>query len=67
MFGLAYTLFAFFWSFWPSTTPVTAENFNLSVVMFVGVFILALAMYFVKGKEVYVGPVKQCRMPRLEI
>lgn len=67
MVGLAYVVFAFFWCFWPNETPVDAETFNWSVVMFVGVFILAVVMYFVEGRRVYVGPVKQCRMARLEI
>lgn len=67
IFALAYTVFAFFWPFWPNTTPVTAGDFNLIVVMFIEVFILALVMYFVQWKNVYVGPVKQCRMARLEI
>lgn len=65
--GLAYVLFAFFWSFWPNETPVDAETFNWSVVMFVGVLVLAVVMYMVEGKKVYDGPVKQCRMARMEI
>jgi amino acid transporter len=65
--GLAYVVFAFFWSFWPNETPVDAETFNWSLVMFLGVFMLALVMYAVEGKKVYVGPVKLCRMARLDI
>jgi amino acid transporter len=37
--GLAYALFSFFWSFWPTYTPVTAEGFNWSVVIFVAVLL----------------------------
>ncbi|KAF2437209.1 hypothetical protein P171DRAFT_459286 [Karstenula rhodostoma CBS 690.94] len=65
--GLAYVMFAFFWCFWPNGTPVNAETFNWSVAMFVRVLVLALVMYAVEGRKVYVGPVKQCRMARLEI
>ena len=65
--GLAYVSFAFFWCFWPNETPVDAELFNWSVAMFVGVLVLAVVVYFVEGRKVYVGPVKQCRMARLEI
>ncbi|KAF2856491.1 putative GABA permease [Plenodomus tracheiphilus IPT5] len=59
--GLAYVSFAFFWSFWPTFTPVTAENFNWSVCIFVAVFIACLAMYYTTGKNVYQGPVKNLR------
>ncbi|KAF2807267.1 amino acid transporter [Mytilinidion resinicola] len=64
--GLAYVTFTFFWSFWPTTTPVDVASFNWSVVMFVGVFIICIVMYFVQGKKVYFGPVKQIRAARLE-
>ncbi|KAF7591834.1 hypothetical protein BBP40_001031 [Aspergillus hancockii] len=55
--GWFYVLFALFWSFWPQTTPTTAEAFNWSVVIFGAVFILGLVMYFVKGRYEYDGPV----------
>ncbi|KAJ5512918.1 Amino acid/polyamine transporter I [Penicillium fimorum] len=54
--GLCYSVFAMFWSFWPGELPVTAENFNWSVVIFGAVFILSLIMYFVKGRKEYSGP-----------
>ena len=65
--GLCYVVFTFFWSFWPNKTPVAAETFDWSVVMFVGLLVLAFVMYFVEGNKVYTGSVKQCRMARLEI
>jgi amino acid transporter len=55
--GWLYVLFALFWSFWPQTTPTTVDTFNWSVVIFGGVFSLSLAMYFVKGRYEYDGPV----------
>lgn len=55
--ALLYVIFAIFWSFWPGTTPTTLDTFNWSVVIFVGVFIISLLMYFVKGRYEYVGPV----------
>jgi amino acid transporter len=64
--GLAYVTFTFFWSFWPTETPVNVENFNWSVVMFMGIFIICIVMYVVKGRKVYVGPVKEIRAARLE-
>jgi amino acid transporter len=59
--GLAYTLFSFFWSFWPTYTPVTAVDFNWSVLIFVTVLIFCVVVYFVEGKRVYKGPVQEIR------
>lgn len=55
--GLLYCCFALFWSLWPSESHVTRENFNWSVVIFVGVFIISLFMYIVSGRKKYSGPV----------
>ena len=55
--GLVYSFFAFFWSFWPNTTPVDATTFNWAVVMFLAVIIGSLASYFTKGREAFQGPV----------
>lgn len=55
--GLMYCCFALFWSLWPGDAEVTLENFNWSVVIFVGVFIISVGMYIVKGRKEYVGPV----------
>jgi amino acid transporter len=59
--GLAYVSFVFFWSFWPTTTPVDLQSFNWSVVLFLGVLVCALVMYLVKGRKVYNGPVSVVR------
>jgi amino acid transporter len=55
--GLCYCVFAMFWSFWPTEMPVSADNFNWSIVIFAAVFILSLVMYAVKGIKEYEGPV----------
>ena len=55
--GLAYTVFAFFWCFWPNETPVEASTFNWSMVIFVGVTVASLVMYWVKGRATFDGPV----------
>lgn len=55
--ALVYVTFAFFWAFWPNERPVTLQNFNWAVVMFVGVFALSVGYYLVHGRKVYVGPV----------
>ncbi|EEA19151.1 GABA permease, putative [Talaromyces marneffei ATCC 18224] len=54
--GVLYCCFAFFWSLWPSELPVTVDNFNWSVVIFGGVFIISLCMYVFKGRMEYAGP-----------
>lgn len=55
--GLAYALFAFFWSFWPAQANVDVETFNWAIVIFLGVAVVSLVLYAVKGRKVYVGPV----------
>jgi len=55
--ALAYSNFAFFWSFWPNEVPVTAENFNWAVVMFLATAIIAVVDWVVRARHVYKGPV----------
>lgn len=55
--ALVYVCFAFFWAFWPNERPVTLQNFNWAVVMFLGVFALSVGYYFLHGKKFYLGPV----------
>ncbi|CEO59596.1 hypothetical protein PMG11_04268 [Penicillium brasilianum] len=59
--GLVYCVFAMFWSFWPTELPITTDNFNWSVAIFVGVFIISLVMYVLKGRKEYHGPVVQVK------
>lgn len=55
--ALLYAIFALFWSFWPVERTVRAERFNWNVVIFVGVVVVGVVMYFVRGRRVYTGPV----------
>jgi hypothetical protein len=55
--GFLYSLHAFFWCFWPNTTPVDKESFNWAVVMFVGVSVLCAVDYVVRARKSYKGPV----------
>ncbi|MCJ1374995.1 hypothetical protein MMC20_006228 [Loxospora ochrophaea] len=55
--ALAYSLFAFFWCFWPNTTPVDVTSFNWAVVIFVGVAVIAITCYILQGRHIYEGPV----------
>ena len=57
VFGILYATYAFFWCFWPNGTPVDLDTFNWAVVIFAGVIILSLAMYWIQGRKVYQGPV----------
>lgn len=59
--GLSYALFSFFWSFWPTFTPVALNDFNWSSVLFVAVFAACLVMYYFQGRFVYKGPVAHVR------
>lgn len=56
-FSILYSFFAFFWSFWPNATPVDANSFNWSIVLFFGVFLIAGFFYLVQGRRIYTGPV----------
>ena len=55
--GVLYSTYAFFWCFWPNGTPVDVTSFNWAVVMFVGLGIIAIVYYFIRGRHVYTGPV----------
>lgn len=55
--GFLYSTFTFFWSFWPPSTPTTAEDFNWSSVIFGGVTAISVAWYLFRGRVMYTGPV----------
>lgn len=57
--AIFYSGFIFFWSFWPSTKKVDKESMNYAVVIFGGVIVFALGMFWFKGRKVYKGPVVQ--------
>ena len=56
-FAILYLVVALFWSFWPSTLPVTAANMNYNILIFGGVVLLAAVYYFVIARHTYTGPV----------
>ena len=64
--GLAYAVFAWFWSFWPNTTQVDLESFNWCVVLFLGTAVLCVVMYLVRGRKIYVGPVSLVKGRRVD-
>lgn len=55
--ALLYSCWSFFWSFWPNSHDVTAENFNWACVLFVGLMGLSAGLYFAHARHVYEGPV----------
>jgi choline transport protein len=57
--GLAvvYGLWACFWCFWPTSTPITAAGFNWSSPIFVAVLGFSLLYYWLTAKNTYTGPV----------
>ncbi|KAF2035372.1 hypothetical protein EK21DRAFT_54500 [Setomelanomma holmii] len=55
--AIVWSIVVFFFSFWPSSVPVTAMNMNWSCVLWSAVMIFAVVFWFVHGKKVYKGPV----------
>lgn len=55
--AVLYSMWAFFWSFWPNAYDVTPTNMNWACVLFVGLMIIATVLYFVRAKKEYEGPV----------
>jgi choline transport protein len=55
--GMLYSAYAFFWCFWPESTPVELTSFNWAVVMFIGTTLIAMLDYVVRGRKQYKGPV----------
>ena len=52
-------LSAFFvFCFFPSATPVQPDTMNWNIVMFGGIFLWATGFYVLKGRKVYVPPVR---------
>jgi choline transport protein len=55
--GLVYSIFVFFWCFWPGATPVTPKSFNWAILMFTALVIASTTTYLLQGRKVYAGPV----------
>ena len=63
--AVGYSLWAFFWSFWPQyslaslKSSLGAESFNWASVIFVTVLIVAMFYFWFRAKDRYVGPVTE--------
>lgn len=55
--AVIYAVWAFFWSFWPQETPVTASGFNWGLVLFWAVVLVAFLYFLVVGYREYREPV----------
>ncbi|EKM57710.1 uncharacterized protein PHACADRAFT_90968 [Phanerochaete carnosa HHB-10118-sp] len=55
--ALAYSLWSFFWSFWPAMKHVTPAGMNWAIVIFGAIMILAAVTYVSHAHRVYDGPV----------
>lgn len=56
-FACCFVVMILFFSFWPTSLPVTIESMNYSSVIFAGALFLAVTFYFWRGRKHYVGPV----------
>jgi choline transport protein len=56
-FAIAWSVVVMFFSFWPTTLPVTRVNMNWSCVLWSGIVLFALGFWWVHGRKVYKGPV----------
>ena len=48
---------AWFFSFWPTTLPVTPANMNYNAILWGGVVILSVTYYLFRGRNEYNGPI----------
>ncbi len=55
--AILYLIIALIMSFFPLVTPVTAQTMNWGIVMYVGVILIALVDYAIRGRHFYEGPV----------
>ncbi|KAJ4144377.1 hypothetical protein LMH87_003261 [Akanthomyces muscarius] len=62
--ALVYACWSFFWSFWPNSYHLTAENFNWACVLFVGLMSLSAVLYYTRARHIYQGPVVLIQKPR---
>jgi choline transport protein len=59
VFAVAFSLWAFFWSFWPQEYPISAAGFNWASPVFVATLIGAAVFFVFRGRKQYFGPVTE--------
>lgn len=55
--AVIFSIWSFFWSFWPQTNNPTAASFNWASPIFSAVIIGAMIYYCIAGRKKYFGPV----------
>lgn len=55
--SVAFLSITFIFSFFPLATPVKPDSMNWNVLIYCSALIFAVAFYFVRGRNVYAGPV----------
>ena len=55
--AVVYSLWCFFWAFWPTTNSGEAVAFNWASVIFGGTLVVAVIHYLITARKTYVGPV----------
>jgi choline transport protein len=65
--AIVYSLWCFFWAFWPTARPVTAAGFNWASVIFVGVLIGAAVHFIFIARKKYIGPVAMVRGRQIKL
>ena len=59
IFAIVYAIFICIFLPFPPMQPVTAKNMNYASVVFTFVLLFSLADWFVRGKRIYTGPVRE--------
>ncbi len=56
--ALVFLIPFFIFCFFPTATPVQPDTMNWNIVMFGGIFLWATVYYALKGRKVYIPPVR---------
>ena len=59
MVGLFYSIVGFFFSFWPPTAVVDAENMNWACLVWGAAMLFCVFWYTVRGHHYYKGPIRE--------
>ena len=58
-FACAFLIIIAFFSYWPSTLPVSPQNMNYSSLVTGSVMLFSVVYYWVYARKVYNGPIKE--------
>lgn len=65
--AVAYSLYAFFWAFWPMSTPTNPDIFNWACVLFVGTLFIAAIHFVLVARHKYFGPVARVQGRQIKV